>query len=321
VTSPAPSAQQQQLLLIGCSGWNYGDPAEKGGWVGSFYPDSQTKRLRYYSEYFSTAEFDAIFYEKFYTKMGKGTFYGMVKATPDNFQFSVKVPETITHVKRLRIHDGDGMGGNASAMTAFEEFLDRIAPLKAANKLGAILFQLPPSFTVSEFRQVEGFLDRLPSKGYDYAIEFRHPSWQTEGPWELLKHYNVAAVMTDSPDPSLQYLSNFTITADHAFIRLHGRNKGGYWYNYLYNKEQLKPWADKVKVIRRKDPEVKRLRVYFNNHYGGKAVQNALEFKEMVEDKPLSRKEQEAKQRVSKALSELAATTTTSSQPQQQKLM
>jgi uncharacterized protein YecE (DUF72 family) len=63
-------------------------------------------------------------------------------------------------------------------MTAFEEFLDRIAPLKAANKLGAILFQLPPSFTVSEFRQVEGFLDRLPTttKGYDYAIEFRHSS-------------------------------------------------------------------------------------------------------------------------------------------------
>ena len=106
----------------------------------------------------------------------------------------------------------------------------------------------------------------------------------------------------------MQYLSNVTITADHAFIRLHGRNKG-YWYNYSYSQEELKPWADKVKKIR-KDPEVKRLRIYFNNHYGGKAVQNALEFKEMVEDnKPLSKKEQEAKQRVSKALAEVAATT------------
>jgi uncharacterized protein YecE (DUF72 family) len=138
----------------------------------------------------------------------------------------------------------------------------------------------------------------------------------TEGPWELLKHYNVAAVMTDSPEPGLQYLSDINLTADHAFIRLHGRNQGGYWYNYLYNKEELKPWVDKVKKIR-KDPEVKRLRVYFNNHYGGKAVQNALEFKEMVEDnKPLSKKEQEAKQRVSKALAEVAATAS-----QQQKLM
>ncbi len=224
------------------------------------------------------------------------------------------MPETITHVKRLRISDDAG-GSGSSAMTAFEEFLDRISPLKAASKLGAILLQLPLSFTVNEFKHVEGFLDRLP-KGNNYAIEFRHPSWQTEGPWELLKQYNVATVMADSPDPSLQYPPNVTVTADHALIRLHGRNQG-YWYNYLYNKEQLKPWADKVKKIR-KDPEVKRLRIYFNNHYRGKAIENAFEFKEMVEvDKPLSKKEQEVKQRVSKALAALAAT----SSPQQQKLM
>jgi uncharacterized protein YecE (DUF72 family) len=141
-----------------------------------------------------------------------------------------------------------------------------------------------------------------------------------EGPWELLKHYNIATVMTDSPDPGLQYLSDINLTADHAFIRLHDRNQG-FWYNYSYSQEELKPWADKVKKIR-KDPEVKRLRVYFKNHYGGEAVENALEFKEMVEEgKPLSKKEQEVKQRVSKALAAVAATTTTSSQPQQQKLI
>jgi hypothetical protein len=32
-------------LLLGCSGWNYGDTSEKGGWVGVFYPDKDTKRL------------------------------------------------------------------------------------------------------------------------------------------------------------------------------------------------------------------------------------------------------------------------------------
>jgi|GEM_PF-1125050 len=60
-------------MLIGCSSWNYGDDWKKGGWVGSFHPDSKTKRLRYYSEFFTTAEFDAIFYEKFYSKMGRCT--------------------------------------------------------------------------------------------------------------------------------------------------------------------------------------------------------------------------------------------------------
>ena len=116
---------------------------------------------------------------------------------------------------------------------------------------------------------------------YDYAVEFRHPSWRTEGPWDMLKHYNIAAVMTDSPaKENLQFLSDITITtADHSFIRFHGRNtKNHYWYDYLYSKEELKPWLQKVSQIKQ---QTKVLRIYFNNHYGGKAVVNALEFKEM----------------------------------------
>jgi uncharacterized protein YecE (DUF72 family) len=88
--------------------------------------------------------------------------------------------------------------------------------------------------------------------------------------------------MTDSPArENLQFLSDITITtADHSFVRLHGRNtKDHYWYNYLYSKEELKPWAEKVSQIKQ---QTKVLRVYFNNHYGGKAVVNALEFKEMI---------------------------------------
>jgi uncharacterized protein YecE (DUF72 family) len=265
-------------LLVGCSGWNYSDTPDKGGWTGVFYPDKDTKRLRYYSQFFNTAEMDSIFYEKFYSQMSKGTFIGMVRATPEKFQFSVKVPETITHKKRLDINKG--------AIVDFEEFLDKISPLKNTNKLGTILIQLPPSFTVSDFKNIEGFLDRLPSSSssssYDYAVEFRHPSWSTEGPWDMLRHYNIAAVMTDSPaKENLQFLSDITITtADHSFIRLHGRNtKDHYWYNYLYSKEELRPWAQKVSQIKQ---QTKVLRVYFNNHYGGKAIVNALEFKEMI---------------------------------------
>ena len=227
--------------------------------------------------------------------MTKGTFIGMSKATPEKFQFSVKVPETITHVKRMRIDQG--------AFSDFEEFLGKASPLKKAQKFGAILFQLPPSFTVSEFKNIERFLERIPRSngssssdlpsspapslieatiddGYDYAVEFRHPSWKTEGPWELLKHYNIAAVLTDSPvRENLGFLSEVAVTADHSFIRFHGRNeKGHYWYNYLYSRAELMPWVDKVAKLRE---QTKILRVYFNNHYGGKAIVNALQFKEM----------------------------------------
>ena len=255
---------------IGCSGWSYADPVEKGGWTKVFYPSAETKRLQYYSQFFNTAEMDASFYEKFYMYMTKNTFTAMARATPDNFQFSVKAPETVTHDKRLDVRKG--------AMALFDEFLEKISPLKHANKLGAVLIQLPPSFTVKEFQNTEEFLDRLPS-GYDYAIEFRNPTWNTEGPWEMLKHYNIAGVMTDSPEQDkLQFLSEPIITANHTFIRWHGRQTKPR-YNYLYSKEELKPWADKVKQI---STESAVVRGYFNNHYGAKAVVNAMEFKEML---------------------------------------
>ena len=104
--------------------------------------------------------------------MTKDIFTAINRATPANFQFFVKVPETVTYDNRLDVNKG--------AMTLLNEFLEKISALKYANKLGAVLIQLPPSFTVKEFQNIELFLDRLPS-GYDYAVEFRHSSWNTEG--------------------------------------------------------------------------------------------------------------------------------------------
>jgi uncharacterized protein YecE (DUF72 family) len=274
---------------LGCSGWNYGEIPEKGGWINIFYPDKQTKRLRYYSEFFNTVEMDSTFYEEFYSKMTKGLFFGMVKAIPNNFEFSIKVPERITHIKKLDI--------NKDVIFDFKEFLDKISPLYNSGKLGAILIQLPPSFSIEYFNTLEKFLENIPRKvennrinntikkannDYQYAIEFRHPSWNTEGPWELLKHYNIANVITDSPEKeNLSFLSNSLVTsADHSFIRFHGRNtfSGHYWYDYLYTKKELEPWIHKVRKLKN---QTKKLRIYFNNHYGGKAIIKALQFKEM----------------------------------------
>ncbi len=274
---------------LGCSGWNYGETPEKGRWLNIFYPTKETKRLRYYSELFSTVEMDSTFYEEFYSKMTKGLFFGMVKATPQNFEFSIKVPERITHRKKLDI--------NKDVIIDFKEFLAKISPLYDSGKLGAILIQLPPSFSIEYFKTLEKFLANIPRKpdkheidnniiktnnDYQYAIEFRHPSWNTEGPWELLKHYNIANVITDSPEKeNLSFLSNSIVTSkEHSFIRFHGRNtsSGHYWYNYLYSKKELDPWIDKVRKLKN---QTKKLRIYFNNHYGGKAVINALQFKEM----------------------------------------
>ena len=41
----------------------------------------------------------------------------------------------------------------------------------------------------------------------------------------MLKYYNIAAVMTDSPArENLQFLSDVIVIADHSIIRFHDRN-------------------------------------------------------------------------------------------------
>jgi uncharacterized protein YecE (DUF72 family) len=95
----------------------------------------------------------------------------------------------------------------------------------------------------------------------------------------MLKPYGIAAVMTDSPEQdNLQFLSQAIVTASHCFIRWLGRQVKAR-YNYLYSREELKPWVDKMRQL---PNETALVRGYFNNHYGARAVVNAIEFKEMI---------------------------------------
>jgi uncharacterized protein YecE (DUF72 family) len=76
----------------------------------------------------------------------------------------------------------------------------------------------------------------------------------------------------------LKFLAEPIVTASHAFIRWHGRQVKPR-YNYLYSIEELKPWAQKIKQI---STETTVVRGYFNNHYGARAVVNAMEFKGLL---------------------------------------
>lgn len=297
-------------LFIGCSGWNYGDTPDKGGWLGVFYPDKHTRKLNYYSQFFDTVEMDSTFYKKFYLNMTKGLFIGLTKATitnsssssTDKFKFSLKIPEIITHEKRLDV--------NKVVIDDVKEFLDKISPLKDSKKLGAIIFQMPPSFTIKEFSKTEEFFNILTSTpelaDNDYAVEFRNPTWNTEGSFEMLQHYNIASVLTDSPvKENLGFLSdeNNIVSKKIAVIRMHGRNisRDHYWYDYLYSEDELKPWVNKVKRIKE---QVESVYVYFNNHYSGKAIVNALQFKEMINDQQqLPEKEEKVLENAKKFLS------------------
>ena len=289
-------------FYLGCSGWNYGDIPDKGGWLNVFYPDNKTRKLSYYSQFFNTVEMDATFYKRFYKHMNERLFMGMANATPNEFKISVKVPEIITHEKRLDI--------NKNVVTDLNEFLKKISPLEINRKLGSIIIQLPPSYTINEYNRLDEFLvalrNRSDLKNHDnIALEFRHNSWNTEGVLELLHHFGIASVLTDSPaQENLGFLSNENNLASNklAVVRLHGRNttRDHYWYDYLYSEEELIPWVNKINRIKE---NVETIFVYFNNHYGGKAIVNSLQFKELINNQPLSENEKKILEKARKYLS------------------
>lgn len=65
----------------------------------------------------------------------------------------------------------------------------------------------------------------------------------------FFEHRELAAVMTNAPErDKLQFLSEPLITGIHSFIRWHGRD-ARHRYNYLYSKEELKPWVDKLQPL------------------------------------------------------------------------
>ncbi|MDV3244889.1 MAG: DUF72 domain-containing protein [Nitrososphaerales archaeon] len=237
-------------LLIGTSGWSYNE------WVGAFYPSSTTNKLSFYSKIFDTAEIDSTFY----APPSRGLVLGWTRNTPDGFVFSAKLPQTITHEKKLDLKKG--------AEGELLRFLSLMKPLMTNGKLGPVLIQLPPSYSYSgDFGKLKSFLGVLP-EDVKFAVEFRHHSWLREEVWSLLRDRNVANVIVDEP----LLPPETVVTADFAFIRWHGRGQRP-WYNYRYTEGELLGWAPKVKEV---TSRVGKTYGYFNNHFRGFAVENSL---------------------------------------------
>jgi uncharacterized protein YecE (DUF72 family) len=241
-------------LHLGTSGWSYRE------WVGVFYPTEDTNKLSYYSQVFTTAEIDSTFY----AYPNRGLVWGWVRNTPPGFTFAAKLPKLITHKKELDPARG--------VKEDLDRFLELMKPLEERGKLGPLLVQLPPGFKRG-YQRLEAFLKLLP-EDLMFAIEFRHPSWWREETWELLKRYRVANTVVDEPllppDP--------VVTAEFSFIRWHGHGKRP-WYNYCYSEEELERWVPRLREVLDRVEEVYG---YFNNHFHGYAVKNALQLLKML---------------------------------------
>ena len=243
------SEAAERALHIGTSGWHYKH------WVGTFYParTPASKMLALYQEKFDTVELN----NSFYHLPKRPALENWRESTPPEFCFAAKGSRFLTHMKKLK-----------DAEQGVERFFEAVDVL--GEKLGPILFQLPPNWEV-DFDRLASFLRILP--GYHrYAFEFRNPTWERPEIYQLLNEFKVANCIFDLAG----YQSPIEVTTDFTYVRLHG--PGGK-YQGSYSDQALAGWAQRIRAWRE---ESRAVYVYFDNDDSGYAAHNALRLKELL---------------------------------------
>ena len=237
-------------IHIGTSGWNY------ESFVKRIYPPGtpKIKYLQIYSTKLLTVELNASFYRSF----PQSTWEGWYRRTPPYFLWAVKAPRFLTHIRRLNV-----------SQDSIDRFWNDIKPLK--EKMGVALFQLPPSLKFDKDLLTK-FLKMQPP-GTKISLEARHPSWHNPQVWEILGKRNVAWVVSDT---SGRYPMSIEVTADFAYVRLHGLHE---LYHGLYGKEMLLKWLSTIM-----EWGIETF-IYFDNTDDGSAAADALLLQKMLEEK------------------------------------
>lgn len=295
-------------LRIGTSGWNY--PSAPGRWTGIVYPARQGARWRgqkfdelaWYAERFDTVEVNSTFYRVPSTDVTRA----WAARTPPGFAFSVKLFQKLTHpamfLDRVTRPPKGASPDEAVSFTGSHEDARRAAqptaddvdamrralePLAHAGKLGAVLAQFPPSFKAAgpAVEYLAWLLRQLAD--YQVAVELRHRSWSDALPatLQVLNASGAAWVQIDEPKFEGSIRQNFLPNlGGFYYLRLHGRNSRAWWthehsaqrYDYLYTMEELDPFVEVAEAVR---TLVKKMYLYTNNHFEGKAVANAVMMK------------------------------------------
>ena len=239
--TPGSIEPPEERLYLGTSGWSYAD------WEGTLYPEGlpSASRLAEYVKHYATVEIDS----SFYGTPRRSTVQKWREVSPDGFLFAAKFPREITHENNL-----------VGAERETQDFVRTMADL--GDKLGPLLVQLPPSFTVEGMGVLEDFLRVLPG-GFRYAVEVRHRSWLGSDLPEMLRERGVALTLIDYPRmPRMQ-----EATADFSYVRLLGDRRefpAGHTHLKKERDEDLLWWSD---LVDRFHEEGRTVFAYANNHY------------------------------------------------------
>jgi len=248
-------------IRVGTQGWNY------DAWVGPFYPTGTRPAdfLTIYARAFDTVEVDSTFYATPAVK----TVQGWAQRTPDDFLFALKLPQEITHERRLR---------NIDDVAA--EFFDRAREL--GPKLGPILIQLGPDFGPTELPAVAQLLPKLP-RDMRFAIEFRQRGWIHDGVLALLAEHNVALTLSDGRWIQRKQMMNLVTrpTADFLYVRWMGVDQSIVDYSriQLDRTRDLENWTSVLWPYAEQGREVFG---YVNNHFAGHSPSSARELQRLL---------------------------------------
>ncbi len=188
-------------VFVGCAKWNKSD-------LKGFYPRFTKDELAYYSTQFNSVELTATFYNS----PSKEQVETWKNKTPKNFKFFPKIPQSISHFKRL-LNAEEEVKAFVDATVLFEE------------KLGMAFLQLIDNFKPKDFDRVERFLKDFP-KGYPLAIEVRNEEWfkseVAEHFYNLLEETNKTNILVDTA--GRRDMIHMRLTTPTAFIRYVGAN-------------------------------------------------------------------------------------------------
>jgi len=242
------SADLHDGIHVGCSGWFYWH------WRERFYPTGlpTSQWFSHYAKSFDTVELNA----PFYSWPTDGTIKTWLRqAGRRRMLYSVKVCELITHVKRF--------SGTKQLVRDFGFVADQLG-----ERMGCLLFQLPPSFDYSATR-LRRILSQLEPQRKN-VLEFRHRSWWNAHVYRELKSAGVIFCSTSSPKLPAELIA----TAQDVYIRFHGVRR---WYRDEYSREELADWAQRIASC-----GAKRVWAYFNNDYNASAIRNAQQLERML---------------------------------------
>jgi uncharacterized protein YecE (DUF72 family) len=200
---------------IGTSGFSYKE------WKKNFYPaDLPAERfLSYYATRLNGVEIDSTFYRMPTEK----SLDAWREATPEHFRFAIKANQKITHRERLVVP--------SESLTYLLAALPRLG-----ERLGVVLYQLPPNFK-RDLGRLESFLGALASSNAPRsAFEFRHLSWFEDDTYRLLEKHGVALCINDNDE----FECPVKLTARHTYIRL--RRDG-------YTPEQRAAWKERIRAF------------------------------------------------------------------------